>query len=201
MLIVITGPSGCGKSTLANLMLEELENVAFSVSYTTRRKRDTEIEGEDYHFVSTETFEKMIQDDKFVEWAMVHGNYYGTTKNVLERKATDGDLLLDIDVQGAEQIREKHGEAVFIFILPPLFPELRKRLEKRGQDSESIIQKRLGVAREEIKRYREFDYLVVNDELSKAVEELKSVILSQRCRREIREKEIIPILRSFVEGD
>lgn len=201
MLIVITGPSGCGKSTLANLVLEELENVAFSVSYTTRRKRDTEIEGEDYHFVSPETFEKMIQDDKFVEWAMVHENYYGTPKKTLERKAMGGDLLLDIDVQGADLIREKHEEAVFIFILPPLFPELRKRLEKRGQDSESIIQKRLGVAREEIKRYREFDYLVVNDELSKAVEELKSVILSQRCRREIREKEIMPILRSFAEGD
>ena len=201
MLIVITGPSGCGKSTLANLVLEELENVVFSVSYTTRRKRDTEIEGEDYHFVSPETFEKMIQDDKFVEWAMVHGNYYGTPKSALERKAMGGDLLLDIDVQGADLIREKHEETVFIFILPPLFPELRKRLEKRGQDSESIIQKRLGVAREEIKRYREFDYLVVNDELSKAVEELKSVILSQRCRREIREKEIMPILRSFTEGD
>jgi guanylate kinase len=201
MLIVITGPSGCGKSTLANLMLEELENVAFSVSYTTRRKRDTEIEGEDYHFVSQETFEKMIQDDKFAEWAMVHGNYYGTPKNALEGKAAGGDLLLDIDVQGAEQIREKHEKAVFIFILPPLFPELRKRLEKRGQDSELIIQKRLGVAREEIKRYREFDYLVVNDELSIAVEELKSVILSQRCRRQIREKEIMPILRSFAEGD
>lgn len=201
MLIVITGPSGCGKSTLANLVLEELENVTFSVSYTTRRKRDKEIEGEDYHFVSSETFEKMIQDDKFVEWAMVHGNYYGTPKSALERKAMAGDLLLDIDVQGADLIREKHEETVFIFILPPLFPELRKRLEKRGQDSESIIQKRLGVAREEIKRYREFDYLVVNDELSKAVEELKLVILSQRCRREIREKEIMPILRSFAEGD
>lgn len=201
MFIVITGPSGCGKSTLAHLMLEELENVAFSVSYTTRKKRDTEIEGEDYHFVSTETFEKMIQDEKFVEWAVVHGSYYGTPKKTLERKATDGDLLLDIDVQGAEQIREKHEEAVFIFILPPLFPELRKRLEKRGQDSESVIQKRLEVARAEIQRYREFDYVVINDELTKAVEELKSVILSQRCRREIREKEIMPILRSFAEGD
>jgi len=143
----------------------------------------------------------MIQDEKFVEWAVVHGSYYGTPKKTLETKATDGDLLLDIDVQGAEQIREKHEEAVFIFILPPLFPELRKRLEKRGQDSESVIQKRLEVARAEIQRYREFDYVVINDELTKAVEELKSVILSQRCRREIREKEIMPILRSFAEGD
>jgi len=186
---------------LANLMLEELENVEFSVSYTTRKKRDAEIEGEDYHFVSTETFEKMIQDEKFAEWAEVHGNYYGTPKKTLERKATDGVLLLDIDVQGAEQIRQKYEEAVFVFILPPLFPELRKRLEKRGQDREAIIQKRLEVAREEILRYREFDYIVINDELTKAVEELKSVILSQRCRRKVREKEIMPILRSFSEKD
>jgi guanylate kinase len=176
MLIVITGPSGCGKSTLANLMLEELENVAFSVSYTTRKKRETEVEGEDYHFVSPETFEEMIQESKFVEWAKVHGNYYGTPKSALEKKASDGELLLDIDVQGAAQVRERHADAVFVFILPPLYPELRKRLEKRGQDSESSIRERLGMAREEIKRYREFDYLVVNDDLSRAAEELKSII-------------------------
>lgn len=200
MLIVITGPSGCGKSTLANRMLVELENVAFSVSCTTRKKRHTEIEGKDYFFVSTDQFERMIQDEKFVEWAMVHGNYYGTSKSELEKKTTDGDLLLDIDVQGAGQIKEKHMEATFVFILPPLFPELRKRLEKRGQDSLPIIQKRLEVAREEIKYYREFDYIVINDELGKAAEELKSVILSQSCRRESREKEIIPILRSFAPG-
>jgi guanylate kinase len=201
MLIVITGPSGCGKSTLANLMLEQLENVTFSVSYTTRKKRDTETDGEDYHFVSTETFKRMIQDDEFSEYAIVHGSYYGTPRNALEGQSTDGDLLLDIDVQGAEQIRRKHEGAVFVFILPPVFPELRKRLEKRGQDKLSVIQKRLDTAREEIQRYREFDYVVINDELGNAAEELKSVILGQRCRREIREKEIMPILRSFAEGD
>ena len=108
MLIVITGPSGCGKSTLANLMLKELDNVSFSVSYTTRAKRDTEIEGEDYHFVSTEIFEKMVQNDKFVEWAVVHGNHYGTPWSALEPDKADGNVLLDIDVQGAEQIRERH---------------------------------------------------------------------------------------------
>lgn len=200
MLIVITGPSGCGKSTLANRMLTELENVEFSVSYTTRQKRSAEIEGKDYYFISEEKFKRMIQEKKFVEWAIVHGNYYGTSKNELEKKATEGDLLLDIDVQGAEQIRKKHKEAVFIFILPPLFPELRKRLEERGQDSLSIIQKRLEMARDEIQHYREFDYIVINDELSKAAEELKSVLLSQRCRREVREKEIMPILLSFAHG-
>ena len=200
MLIVITGPSGCGKSTLANRMLVELENVAFSVSYTTRKKRNTEIEGKDYYFISTDRFERMIRDGKFVEWAMVHGNHYGTSKSELEKKVAGGDLLLDIDVQGAEQIKGKHKEATFVFILPPLFPELRKRLEKRGQDSLPIIRKRLEVAREEIKHYQEFDYIVINDELDKAVEELKSVILSQRYRRESRDKEIIPILQSFTPG-
>ena len=201
MLIVITGPSGCGKSSLANRMVAELENVAFSVSYTTRKKRSTEFEGKDYHFVSTDQFERMIQEEKFIEWAVVHGNYYGTSKSELEKKAADGDLLLDIDVQGSEQIKKKHMEATFVFILPPLFPELRKRLEKRGQDSLPIILKRLEVAREEIKHYREFNYIVINDELGKAAEELRSVILSQRCRREKREKEIMPILHSFDEGD
>jgi guanylate kinase len=201
MLIVITGPSGCGKSTLAKLMLEKLESVAFSVSYTTRPKRDSEIDGEDYHFVSKKTFEKMIQEDGFAEWAVVHGNYYGTPRKVLERKTPDGDLLLDIDVQGAAQIRQKIGDAVFVFILPPRFPELRKRLEERGQDSDSVIRDRLNVARKEILRYKEFDYIVVNDELTRAEEELKAVILSQRCLRETKEKEIMPILQSFAEGD
>lgn len=200
MLFVITGPSGCGKSTLVKHMLAELENVEFSVSYTTRQKRGAEIEGKDYYFISEEKFKRMIQEKKFVEWAIVHGNYYGTSKDELEKKETDGDLLLDIDVQGAEQVREKLKEAVFIFILPPLFPELRKRLVEREQDSLPIIQKRLKVARGEIKHYREFDYVVINDELSKAAEELKSVILSQRCRREVREKEIMPILLSFAHG-
>jgi guanylate kinase len=201
MLIVMTGPSGCGKSTLARLVLEELENVTFSISFTTRKKRDTEIEGKDYHFVSPETFESMILGDRFIEWAVVHENYYGTPKDAVEREEAERDILLDIDVQGAEQIRKKIESAVFIFILPPLFPELKKRLEVRGQDSESTISKRLEMAKKEIKHYREFDYLVVNDDLAEAAAELKSVILSQRCRREIREKEIGPILESFSEGD
>jgi guanylate kinase len=200
MLIVITGPSGCGKSTLANRLLGELDTVKFSVSHTTRKKRGNEIEGKDYYFVSEEKFRRMIQEEKFVEWAAVHGNYYGTSKNELEEKEAEGVLLLDIDIQGASQIREKHEEAVFIFILPPLFAVLQKRLEERGQNSLPEIKKRLEVAREEIKHYREFDYVVINDVLDKAVEELRSVILSQKCRRENREKEIIPILRSFAEG-
>lgn len=201
MLIVITGPSGSGKSTLANRMLEEIENVEFSVSYTTRPKRESEREGKDYHFVSEEEFKSMIREEKLVEWAVVHGNYYGTPKSELARVTEERTLLLDIDVQGAGQIREKHEEAVFVFILPPLFPVLQKRLETRGQDSPAVIQRRLEVAKKEILQYREFDYVVINDELDKAAEELKSIILSRRCLRENREKEITPILRSFIEGN
>lgn len=201
MLIVITGPSGCGKSTLASLVLGRLEDVIFSVSHTTRKRRETEIEGKDYYFVTHDRFERMIKREEFVEWARVHGNYYGTSRNELEKKSEKGDLLLDIDVQGAGQIKEKYEEAIFVFILPPLFPELRKRLEKRGQDSLKTIQKRLEEARKEIKHYREFDYVVINDDLDKAVEELKSILLCQRFRRECREKEIMPIVQSFFEED
>jgi guanylate kinase len=175
--------------------------MAFSVSYTTRNKRNSEVEAKDYYFVSRDRFEEMIQNDEFIEWAEVHGNLYGTAKSEVEKKAAGGDLLLDIDVQGAGKIKENRRDAAFIFILPPLYHELRTRLEKRGQNSAHEIQRRLEVARQEIKHYREFDYLVVNDDLDTAAEELKSVILSQRCRRENREKEITPILRSFGEGD
>jgi guanylate kinase len=201
MLIVITGPSGCGKSTLANRMLEEIKNLAFSVSHTTRKKREGEQEGKDYYFISTDRFERMVKEDLFIEWAKVHGNYYGTSRNELEKENEFGDLLLDIDVQGADQIKGKNMEATFVFILPPFFPELRKRLEARGKDSLPVILKRLEKAREEILHYKEFDYIVINDRLDTATEELKSVLMSQRCRRESREREIGPILRSFAEGE
>lgn len=200
-MIVITGPSGCGKSTLANRVLSEMKNVEFSVSFTTRERRKPEREGTDYYFVTEEEFKKMIQDDQFAEWAVVHGNYYGTSKKELAKKNAGHDLLLDIDVQGAKQIHSKLEEAVLIFILPPLFPVLKKRLEGRGQDSPSAIEKRLRVAKEEIRHYREFDYVVINDDLDVATEELKSVITSQRCLRERREKDIIRILESFTEGN
>ncbi len=200
MLFVISGPSGCGKSTLVKYMLDTLDQVAFSVSYTTREKRDTEKEGKDYFFVSPEEFKKLIQEDKLVEWAVVHENYYGTPKRELEKK-TGGDLLLDIDVQGAQQVKEKVKKAIFIFVLPPLFPELKKRLEQRGQESKETIRKRLEIAKREIRHYYQFDYIIINDQLDEAAEELKAVILNQRCRTEVRKKKIIPILRSFSGDD
>lgn len=197
MLFVISGPSGCGKSTLVKHILDELDKVEFSVSYTTRKKRETEKEGKDYFFISEKEFKRLIQEDKLTEWAVVHENYYGTPKRELEKKTGGGDLLLDIDVQGATQIKEKVKKAVFIFILPPLFPELKKRLEKRGQEHKESINRRLEVAKKEIRHYYQFDYIIINDQLDKAAEELKAVILNQRCRTEVRRKEILPILRSF----
>lgn len=199
MLFVITGPSGCGKSTLAGRVLEELDNIDFSVSYTTRKKRNSEEEGKDYYFVSEGEFKRMIEDMKLVEWAVVHGNYYGTSKRELEKKATKGDILLDIDVQGAHQIKEKFKKTVFVFIMPPLYLELKKRLKKRGEESPESINERLDVAKKEIRHYHHFDYIIINDLLEKAVEELKSIILSTRCRFDPCKKEIMLILRSFSE--
>jgi guanylate kinase len=170
--------------------------VEFSVSYTTRKKRKTEKEGKDYFFISEEEFKRLIQEEKLVEWAVVHENYYGTSKRELEKK-TGADLLLDIDVQGAAKIKEKVKKAVFVFILPPMFGELKKRLEARGQEHKESIIRRLEVAKREIRHYNQFDYIIINDRLDKAAEELKAVILSHRCRIEIRKKAILPILRSF----
>ena len=199
MLFVITGPSGCGKSTLVKGIMDKIENIDFSVSYTTRKKRDYEVEAEDYYFVAKEKFKKMIEEDMFAEWAVVHGDYYGTSRRELEKKSTIKDLLLDIDVQGAEQIKERHKKAVFIFVLPPGFNALKKRLEKRGQDSAADIIKRLEGAKKEIRYYPMFDYIVINAKLDEALEELKSVIISKRCLLDVRQKEIVPILQSFSE--
>ncbi|NIM57536.1 MAG: guanylate kinase [Candidatus Aminicenantes bacterium] len=199
MLFVITGPSGCGKTTLVRQVMEKVKDVQFSVSHTTREKRNSEKEGRDYYFVSKSEFEQMIREDKFAEWAVIHGNHYGTSRREIEKKGSLGDLLLDIDVQGAEQIKEKLKRGVFIFILPPLFEELKTRLEERGQESPDSIKKRLEVARKDIRFYPDFDYIIINDEFEKAVNELAAIILSTRCRLDIKKKEIVPILRSFSE--
>ncbi len=199
MLFVITGPSGCGKTTLVKHVMEKVKDVQFSVSHTTRKKRNSEKEGKDYYFISKSEFEQMIKEEKLAEWTVIHGNHYGTSKREIEKKGTMGDLLLDINVQGAEQIKSKLKRGVFIFVLPPLFEELRARLEERGQESPDSIKRRLEVARKDIRFYPDFDYIIINDELEKAVNELEAVILSTRCRLDIRKKEIVPILRSFSE--
>jgi guanylate kinase len=200
MLYVVSGPSGCGKSTLVRMVMREVEGLEFSVSHTTRKKRETEQEGKDYYFVSKEEFQELTEGNLFIEWAVVHGHYYGTSRREIERKAVQKSLLLDIDVQGAQQVKEKHKKAIFIFVLPPRYHELKKRLVSRGQDSPNTIRKRLEMAKKEIRSYTMFDYIIINDKLKDAAEELKSIIISKRCLLDVRQKEIVPILQSFSEG-
>ncbi len=201
MLFIVTGPSGCGKSSLVGRIIEEIEGIEFSVSFTTRKKRDTEKEGKDYYFVSNEEFERMRKEKKFIEWAVVHGHYYGTSRREVEKKGIHKDLILDIDVQGAQKLRSEIKKAVFIFILPPSYQALKNRLIKRGQESIDSIENRLEVAKKEIRYYSQFDYIVLNDKFEEAVVYLKSIILSTRCRRDIQIKNILPILRSFLGGE
>jgi guanylate kinase len=199
MLFVISGPSGCGKSSLVRRILRKVKNVRFSVSHTTREPRNSEKEGRDYYFVSKAEFEAMIKKEKFLEWATIHGHYYGTSRKEVERKGTRADLVLDVDVQGARQIKAKVKKAIFIFILPPSFRELRRRLEERGEESAASIGKRLEVAKKDVRAYPQFDYIVVNDNLDQALKELEAVILSSRSCLDSRKKEILPILRTFLE--
>jgi guanylate kinase len=196
MIYVVSGPSGCGKSTLIRKVLAHLEDVRFSVSHTTREKRESEVEDKDYHFVDPDSFRRMIRKGRFIEWALVHGSYYGTSKKELARGRCR-DLILDIDVQGARQIRKKVPAAVFIFILPPSFRELRKRIEGRGLDSVEAVRKRMAAARNEVRSYTSFDYILVNDDLDRAAEELASILMCRRALLSARRRAIGPILKSF----
>jgi len=201
MFFIVTGPSGCGKSTIVRGVLKEVKDINFSVSHTTRQKRLLEEEGRDYYFVSKEEFEQMIKEENFVESAIVYGNYYGTSKKELEKKGFRNDLILDIDVQGAQQVKGRLKKAIFVFILPPEFVELEERLIKRGDLEPQTIEERLEIAKKEIRYYSQFDYIIINDKLNQAVKELSSIILSVRCRLDIRQKEILSILRSFIEEE
>lgn len=200
MLFVVTGPSGCGKSTIIRRVLDELEGLRFSVSHTTRPPRDHEVNGRDYYFISSDTFETMIKADAFLEWATVHGHNYGTSKKEVESKAAAADVILDIDVQGARQVRRLPVEAVFVFIVPPRFEDLRDRLERRGQDDPETIRRRLSTAIREVETIPEFDGLIINDSLDAAIEELKAVVRAGRCRVRARSAEARAVLKSFREA-
>ena len=197
MLIVVTGPSGSGKSTILRHVMRDLRGVRFSVSHTTRPRRPSEQDGRDYHFVEKEEFERMVRRSAFVEWAVVHGNCYGTSRREVAEKGKLGDVILDIDVQGAKQVRALGIEAVFVFIMPPVFRELRRRLRDRDEDKPEVIELRLRTARIELRQASRFDYVVINDKLDRAVLELESIILASRCRLAVRRKQVRAIQRSF----
>jgi guanylate kinase len=184
IVYIVSAPSGSGKSTLVNGVLKTVPGLDFSISYTTRAPRGKEQNGREYFFVSRAEFEAMAGKGEFLEHADVFGNYYGTARRFLRDAAQRGhDLLLDIDVQGAAQIKAKIPEAVSIFILPPHRRELESRLRNRAQDSEEVIQRRLVAAGREIENYHKYDYILVNDRLERSIEALKSIVLAERLRR------------------
>ena len=182
-LIVVSGSSGVGKSTVIAQVLARRTDIHFSVSFTTRAPRPGEIDGVNYHFVSRETFEEMIAQGEFLEYAEYVGNYYGTSMEVIRQQIDLGsDVLLDIEVQGAAKVRARLDQGVFIFIIPPSFAELSRRLHDRGTDSEEKIQRRLETARQEMKQVIHYDYLVVNDEVDHAADEVLSILEAESCR-------------------
>ena len=197
-VFIVSAPSGSGKSTLVEKLIERVCNLRFSVSYTTRRPRGTEQDGRDYFFIPLAEFKRRIAQGEFLEWAEVFGNYYGTHKGELQRASDEGmDLVLDIDVQGARQLKEKIPAAVTIFILPPSRQILEQRLRARSQDAGDVIERRLREAAEEIRNYSQYDYVLVNREVEASVDNLVSIVKAVRSRRERMEREIRPILESF----
>jgi guanylate kinase len=184
LVLIISAPSGSGKSTLVNELFKLVHDLDFSISYTTRAPRGSEQNGKQYYFVRREEFEQMIQADEFLEYAEVFGYYYGTARRFLrEAEKKKRDLLLDIDVQGAEQIKRKLPEAVSIFVLPPDRMTLEWRLRRRGEDTEAVIQRRLVTARREIENYDKYNYILVNDRLEQSIENLQAIVRSERlCR-------------------
>jgi guanylate kinase len=217
-VFIISAPSGSGKSTLVGRIRETVPNLEFSISYTTRKPRGAEQNGREYFFISREEFEEMIRNEEFLEHARVfETDYYGTARRFLRKAEEEGsDLLLDIDVQGAEQIKHKLPDAVSIFIMPPNRSELERRLRERSQDSAEVIQRRLETARREIENYGKYDYILVNDRLSDSVKALEAILLSERqkrsgqrdsellaraeiCRLDQSRERLQPILQSFQE--
>jgi guanylate kinase len=184
-IFIISAPSGSGKSTLVDKIRQTVPNLEFSISYTTRKPRGAEQNACEYFFVTREQFEEKIRKDEFLEHAEVFGNYYGTARHFLDQAKADGkDLLLDIDVQGAEQIKRKLPEAVSIFVMPPNRTELKRRLLNRGQDSDEVIERRLKAARREIENYDKYDYILVNDRLEDSIVSLEAILLSERLKRQ-----------------
>jgi guanylate kinase len=197
ILFVISAPSGAGKTTLCKEIIDFFPSLRHSVSYTTRPQRPGEQDGIDYHFVTRSVFDAMAAQNAFAEWAEVHGNRYGTAIETLERFRSEGrDILLDIDCQGARQLKKSYRQGVFIFILPPSLAELQRRLNGRNTDAPEVIARRIANARDEIRQAVWYDYLVVNDDFSQALAELKSIVLAEGCRTSRQQSIISRILES-----
>lgn len=185
ILLIVSSPSGAGKTTLTRRLLQEFPQFRFSVSHTTRKPRANEVDGRDYHFVGKAAFRKIIDDGGFAEWAEVHGNLYGTSVSEITQAHDEGKsgVLFDVDYQGARQIKEKFPDAIGVFILPPSMEELRRRLETRGSDDATSRRRRFEKAREEIEHYPFFDYMIVNDDLERALSELRGIVLAEGCKQ------------------
>ena len=197
-LFVVVAPSGAGKTSLVNAVLEAESGIRLSVSYTTRAPREGEVEGREYHFVSRAAFEEMIAAGDFLEHANVYGNYYGTSRRWIESElAGDHDVLLEIDWQGAMQVRKLFPRMVGIFILPPSIEELRRRLTARGKDSSEVIERRMASAREEISHVLEFEYIIINEQFSVAAADLQAVVRASRLSRERRRNRLSRVLDEF----
>jgi guanylate kinase len=197
-VFIISAPSGSGKSTLVKHLLAEVPNLMFSISHTTRRPRGAEIDGQSYHFVTRECFEEMLAGDEFLEWAQVFGNYYGTHRGIVEKACVAGqDLVLDIDVQGARQLKAKIPDAVTVFILAPSRRELEYRLRTRSEDPDEVIARRLKGAAEEIRNYLAYDYVLINRDLREAEMTLSGIVRAERVRRTRNEDQIRRILDDF----
>lgn len=182
-LIVVSGPSGAGKSTVVFKAINGRNKMCFSTSVTSRKPRPGEVDGREYFFIDAEKFEQMVRNDELLEHAVYVGNYYGTPRKFVEDKLADGDsVFLDIEVQGARQVKEKKPDAIMIFLIPPSLGELKKRLESRGTETEETIKGRLARAREEYAEADFYDYIVVNDDIDAAANELLSILTAEKCR-------------------
>ena len=198
LLFVVSAPSGTGKTTVVERLVQIFPDLGMSRSYTSRALREGEKDGVDYNFITRERFEAMVEEDAFLEWADVFGNLYGTGKAETERELAGGrDLVLVIDVQGARQVRSHGANAIGIFVLPPSFEALERRLRGRSKDSEDAIRKRLATARREVRAVAEYEYVIVNDELDACVDRLRSIVLAERARPRVMAPTVARIVGSF----